>query len=107
MLAGHDVSDGGLITCLLEMSFAGISGISVYLSHKSGSPIDILFSEELGWILEVDPANIDHVIRIFKHDHVPAYIIGNSKGFGLQSQVSCYLREIGLKICFLSFLLLT
>lgn len=26
VLAGHDVSDGGLITCLLEMAFAGMAG---------------------------------------------------------------------------------
>jgi phosphoribosylformylglycinamidine (FGAM) synthase-like enzyme len=29
LLSGHDVSDGGLISCLLEMAFAGNCGISV------------------------------------------------------------------------------
>lgn len=29
LLSGHDVSDGGLITCLLEMAFAGNCGFSV------------------------------------------------------------------------------
>lgn len=29
--AGHDVSDGGLISCLLEMAFAGNRGIEVDL----------------------------------------------------------------------------
>lgn len=29
--AGHDVSDGGLISCLLEMAFAGNHGIEVDL----------------------------------------------------------------------------
>lgn len=29
--AGHDVSDGGLISCLLEMAFAGNRGIDVDL----------------------------------------------------------------------------
>lgn len=27
--AGHDISDGGLVTALLEMSFSGNTGISV------------------------------------------------------------------------------
>ena len=27
--AGHDISDGGLITCLLEMAFAGNRGVDV------------------------------------------------------------------------------
>lgn len=30
--AGHDVSDGGLITCLLEMAFAGNCGLDVEVS---------------------------------------------------------------------------
>ena len=56
-MAGHDISDGGLITCLLEMCFAGISGINVNILHKTGSPIEILFTEEIGWILEIDQIN--------------------------------------------------
>lgn len=31
LCSGHDVSDGGLITCLLEMAFAGNCGIKVDL----------------------------------------------------------------------------
>lgn len=35
--AGHDISDGGLISCLLEMAFAGNRGIDVELSsHGTG-----------------------------------------------------------------------
>lgn len=32
--AGHDISDGGLITCLLEMAFAGNCGINVDLATE-------------------------------------------------------------------------
>ena len=28
-MSGHDVSDGGLITCLLEMAFAGNCGLEI------------------------------------------------------------------------------
>lgn len=31
LTAGHDVSDGGLISCLLEMAFAGNHGMEVDL----------------------------------------------------------------------------
>lgn len=34
--AGHDISDGGLISCLLEMAFAGNRGIDVELSQGTG-----------------------------------------------------------------------
>ena len=56
--AGHDRSDGGLITTLLEMAFAGNTGLSITLDlslSSSSSPLEFygevmssLFSEELG-----------------------------------------------------------
>ena len=45
--AGHDVSDGGLVTCLLEMAFAGNSGISVNINDKQrGKYIKLHFTFE-------------------------------------------------------------
>jgi phosphoribosylformylglycinamidine synthase len=87
-LAGHDVSDGGLITCILEMSFAGISGIIVDINHKSGSPIDILFAEEVGWIIEVRANDVKGVLQVFQNHQAPvAHVIGKSVELGLQSKV--------------------
>lgn len=64
--AGHDVSDGGLIVCLLEMCFAGISGIDVHVAHKQGRPVPILFAEEIGWVLEVLEGDVAHCLSVFK-----------------------------------------
>lgn len=66
ILSGHDVSDGGLITCLLEMAFAGISGINVNINHRSGHSIPILFSEEVGWVLEVLDTDLAHCMSVFR-----------------------------------------
>ena len=47
-LSYHDVSDGGLITALSEMCWAGNSGLDLF-----GRPLSIgLFSEELGVVME-------------------------------------------------------
>ncbi|KAJ8675420.1 hypothetical protein QAD02_011206 [Eretmocerus hayati] len=93
ILSGHDVSDGGLITCLLEMSFAGISGFNVNVSHKLGSPIEILFAEEVGWVLEIDTAHVDTVLSTFDNFKVTgAVVIGKSVGFGLNSKVGVSIR---------------
>ena len=52
----HDRSDGGLVTTLLEMAFAGNCGISVDLNDAAAADaIEALFSEELGFVLEVPP----------------------------------------------------
>ncbi|KAF5300012.1 hypothetical protein FQR65_LT09268 [Abscondita terminalis] len=86
--AGHDISDGGLITCLLEMCFGGMSGVEVNVTHKNGSVLPILFAEEPGWVLEVLNNDVEHCLSVFKKHEVPVYIIGKSVGFGLNSKIA-------------------
>lgn len=89
------MSDGGLITCLLEMAFGGISGITVDLSSvpqlkhsgQNVSPLDFLFAEELGIVIEIHPNNLDHVLSQFDDNGIPRYVIGHSSGFGVDSKV--------------------
>ena len=35
LTAGHDISDGGLITAILEMAFAGNCGVDIELTSKA------------------------------------------------------------------------
>ncbi|KAG5312577.1 PUR4 synthase, partial [Acromyrmex insinuator] len=93
VLAGHDISDGGLITCLLEMCFAGISGINVNITHKSDSVIDVLFCEEVGWVLEVDEKYQDEAVKTLQCYGVPVYLIGKSVGLGMNSEVVVKVRN--------------
>lgn len=72
LLSGHDISDGGLITCLLEMCFAGISGINVNLTHRKGKAVEVLFAEEVGWVLEVAPKDVKHCLEVFQV-HIPIH----------------------------------
>jgi phosphoribosylformylglycinamidine synthase len=92
-MAGHDVSDGGLITCLLEMAFAGISGIKINIAHKEGKALDILFAEELGWVLEVDSKDVEFTNTTFQSHGVPVYVIGESTTFGIQSLVTVSVND--------------
>lgn len=102
--AGHDRSDGGLLTTVLEMAIAGCCGIEIDLALPSDPPlssvsfnpsvvgsstdtnstadsaacagaelgseaeaeaIKLLFSEELGIVLEVLPQNMARVVMTF------------------------------------------
>lgn len=89
LLSGHDISDGGFITCLLEMAFGGYCGLHVDLNkieHVSCvNNIEILFSEECGWILEVDAKYIAEVLLGI---NVPAYVIGRTTTYGNESRVN-------------------
>ncbi|MEW8014851.1 MAG: phosphoribosylformylglycinamidine synthase [Candidatus Sedimenticola endophacoides] len=53
LLAYHDRSDGGLFTTLCEMAFAGHAGIEVDLDGLGGDDLAVLFSEELGAVIQI------------------------------------------------------
>jgi phosphoribosylformylglycinamidine synthase len=76
--AGHDRSDGGLITTLLEMAFAGNCGIDVALSGEADDPISRLFSQELGLVLEVEEGDVETVLGVFQTANVPCEVIGRT-----------------------------
>ena len=60
LLAYHDRSDGGLLTTLVEMAFAGRTGIAIELDKLAGDQrmiLPALFSEELGAVLQVKRAH--------------------------------------------------
>lgn len=88
LLSGHDISDGGLITCLLEMAFGGYCGFNVDLNKikdsSSKNIIDILFAEECGWVLEVDAKYVDQVLLEI---NVPVYVIGRTSTYGNKSRI--------------------
>ena len=74
--AGHDISDGGLLICALEMAFAGNCGIVLDVSSNGKGLFQTLFAEELGLILEVSKKNLDTVIGKLSSFGVSSEIIG-------------------------------
>uniref|UniRef100_A0A8C4WL78 Phosphoribosylformylglycinamidine synthase n=1 Tax=Gopherus evgoodei TaxID=1825980 RepID=A0A8C4WL78_9SAUR len=85
--AGHDVSDGGLVTCLLEMAFAGNCGLQVEMVAPGASALEVLFAEELGLVLEVPSAAAGDVCRRYEEAGVRCLPIGHTGPPGPQSMV--------------------
>jgi phosphoribosylformylglycinamidine synthase len=77
ILAGHDRSDGGLITTLLEMAFAGNCGLDIEL-EGAGTPIEYLFSEELGLVMECAHDNWQEVEADLVERNIPYAVIGRT-----------------------------
>lgn len=77
VLAGHDVSAGGLITALLEMTFAdNRSGMDLSLAALAEKDlIKVLFSEKPAVVLQVE--NGAEVCENLKFDGIDAYVIGD------------------------------
>ncbi|MGX2963738.1 MULTISPECIES: phosphoribosylformylglycinamidine synthase [Shewanella] len=65
LLAYHDKSDGGLFTTLVEMAFAGHTGLNVDISTLAGSALARLFNEELGAVLQVSKNQAAEIIKAY------------------------------------------
>lgn len=73
--AVHDISDGGLITTLLEMAFAGCVGLDIWLTGEKPA-IEKMFSEGAGLVVEVDTLQIPHVYSALDTCGIKATEIG-------------------------------
>ncbi len=78
ILSGHDRSDGGMLTALLEMSFAGDIGIELAIDTSGSSPLETLFNEELGLLIETDTAATDEVIQRYTEAGIPCSRVGHT-----------------------------
>lgn len=70
VLAYHDISDGGLITTIAEMMFAGRCGAEIMMdgvAKSSSVPhmLEALFNEELGAIFQVRKSDETNFMRCF------------------------------------------
>lgn len=81
--SGHDCSDGGLITTLLEMSFSSSFGIDINIdkllkSNENNNIYSVLFAEELGLVIEVESKYTKEIItRLNKiNNKLVGYYIG-------------------------------
>jgi phosphoribosylformylglycinamidine synthase len=62
LLAYHDRSDGGLFATLIEMAFAGNTGLTIDVTGLGADALAALFCEELGAVLQVRASDV-HAVR--------------------------------------------
>jgi phosphoribosylformylglycinamidine synthase len=70
VLAYHDISDGGLLTSVAEMMFAGRCGAEIMLDGIAQSSslshiLEALFNEELGAVFQVRKSDETNFVRCF------------------------------------------
>ena len=72
LLAYHDRSDGGLLATVAEMAIGGRRGVALDISGLGEDPLAVLFSEELGAVLQVAPEHRDRADAVLdRHDLGP------------------------------------
>lgn len=63
ILAGHDVSSGGLVSTALEMAFAGDIGLDIRLNLSGSAAIEYLFSEKPGVLIQVEAEKSKEILN--------------------------------------------
>lgn len=99
ILAGHDVSAGGLITALLEMTFAQVDlGIAANLKEIKGiDDISTFFSEQPALVLQVANEDLEDVQTLFDDIDASYLAIGSPIGepiLSIQTTTQSYLLDI-------------
>lgn len=112
LIAGHDISAGGLITTLLEMTFANVNGgLDICLdSFKGNDLIKILFSENPGVVVQISNLNDNKFKAILNEAGIAFAKIGvpskerqikvNYEGATYQFDID-YLRDVWYKTSYL------
>jgi phosphoribosylformylglycinamidine synthase len=97
ILAGHDISAGGMITCLLEMCFTSNTiGLQIDLSAIAEKDlVKILFSENPGIIIQVENASFIH--KLLEEKGIKSILIGhpvNTRKFSIQHKAGSFSLDI-------------
>ena len=99
LLAGHDISAGGLITTLLEMNFANTEGgMKINLDgFKHDDIVKILFAENPGVVVQVADRNKKRFLEILSEAGVSSLLIGapqDERVIEIEHEGAEYLFEI-------------
>ena len=69
--SAHDVSNGGLIVALSEMSIGTDFGIKIQKPKKLTNLIGYFFGEDQGrYVIEIDPSNLDKVVKLLNENNI-------------------------------------
>jgi phosphoribosylformylglycinamidine synthase len=77
ILAGHDISDGGILATILEMAFAGNCGLNIRMDGP-WTPFERLFAEELGLVLECHLGDVRKVTEVLDSFQLRSSVIGET-----------------------------
>ena len=71
ILSSHDISDGGLILALCEMSISSSYGAKIKKPKKLTNLFEYFFGEDQGrYLLEVEPSNLTKVEKSLKDSNI-------------------------------------
>ena len=77
VLSAHDISSGGMIVSLAEMSISSGLGLKIYQPKKLSNLFEYFFGEDQGrYLIEISKSNLKKIETFFKNNNVFFEIIG-------------------------------
>ncbi len=93
----HDVSSGGIILALAEMSISSQIGIKIIKPKRLSNKFEYFFGEDQGrYIIELDSKNYPHVEKILKENNVYFETIGSTQKeiFELEKEFKMNVKDL-------------
>ena len=76
VLSAHDISSGGMLTSLAEMSMASKIGLKIYKPKKLIDSIEYFFGEDQGrYLIEIDKNNRKKIESLLKENNIFSEVI--------------------------------
>ena len=100
VLSAHDISSGGLLVALSEMSIGSMIGIRIEQPKKLRNLTEYCFGEDQGrYILEIDKKNLLKVEKILKNSEIYYENIGKTqaKFFEIENEMSLDINVLSKK----------
>ena len=71
VLSAHDISSGGMLVSLAEMSISSMLGLKIYKPKILINPIEYFFGEDQGrYLIEIDKNNIKKIDSFLRENGV-------------------------------------
>jgi len=93
----HDVSSGGLILALAEMSLSSGIGINIEKPKKLNNIFEYFFGEDQGrYVLEIDQLKINEVKNLLNKNNIYFEIVGKTQKsvFELQNEIKISVNDL-------------
>ena len=93
----HDISSGGLLVALSEMSIGSNLGAKIYKPKKLTNIFEYFFGEDQGrYIIEVEKTNLDKVIKMINDNEIYYENIGKTqvKNFEIENEFKIDVNDL-------------
>ena len=97
VLSCHDVSSGGILVALAEMSMASMLGLKIEKPKKFSDLNEYFFAEDQGrYLLEIERNNLEKIEKILKKDNTFYEIVAEVQNdiFEIDKTLSIKTKEL-------------